>query len=165
MANAYAHCGFCGNAFSTETPWPRKCASCHRITYRNPLPVAVLLQPVDNGLLVIRRAIRPAAGKLAFPGGFIDFGESWQAACARELYEETGIQVSAKNIREFRVRSSEDNMLIIFGLSETLLHESDLPPFSATRETSERRIFSQPITLAFPLHTEVMAAYFKNLTR
>lgn len=165
MADAYAHCGFCGNSFSAEAPWPRKCTTCHRITYRNPLPVAVLLQPVDNGLLVIRRAIRPAAGELALPGGFIDFGESWQAACARELYEETGIRISAENICEFRVRSSEDNMLIIFGLSEILLQESDLPPFSATKETSERRIVSQPISLAFPLHTEMMAAYFSSLTK
>ena len=94
-----------------------------------------------------------------------DFGESWQSTCARELYEETGIRISADNIREYRVRSSEDNMLIIFGLSETQLHESDLPPFSVTRETSERRIAFQPISLAFPLHTETMAAYFKNQIR
>lgn len=165
MADAYAHCGFCGNIFSVDAPWPRECASCNRITYRNPLPVAVLLQPVDSGLLVVRRAIRPAAGALALPGGFIDFGESWQTACARELYEETGIRVPAENIREFGVRSSEDNMLLIFGLSETLLHASDLPPFSVSRETSERRIISHPVSLAFPLHTEMMAAYFASQTQ
>jgi 8-oxo-dGTP pyrophosphatase MutT (NUDIX family) len=44
---------------------------------------------------VVRRAIPPARDTLALPGGFIDYGESWQNAAARELREETGI-VSAR---------------------------------------------------------------------
>ncbi len=42
-------------------------------TYRNPLPVAVAVVPVDGGgVLMIRRAIPPVG--LAFPGGYIELG-------------------------------------------------------------------------------------------
>ena len=35
----------------------------------NPLPVAVVIVPVDDGAMLIRRSIEPAKGQLAFPGG------------------------------------------------------------------------------------------------
>src|SRR5215813_3436542 len=92
------HCSFCGNRFDESQLFPRTCSHCNNITYINPLPVAVLLLPVDDGLLLIRRNIEPQMGKLALPGGFINLGESWQMAAARELFEETGIEIDAKEI-------------------------------------------------------------------
>lgn len=91
----HAHCGPCGARFPEGLAFPRRCAACGHVTYVNPVPVAVLLLPVDDGLLVIRRAIEPRKGQLALPGGFIDLGESWQAAAARELREETGHEAAA----------------------------------------------------------------------
>ena len=55
-------------------------------TYRNPTPVAVVLVPVDDGLLVIRRGAgnERGVGQLGLPGGYIDFAdENWQAGAAR----------------------------------------------------------------------------------
>jgi NADH pyrophosphatase NudC (nudix superfamily) len=86
-----SHCSFCGTAFEENQDYPRQCQNCQNTTYRNPLPVAVVILPVDNGVLLVRRAIEPRKGLLAFPGGFINYGESWQTAAARELFEETGI--------------------------------------------------------------------------
>ncbi len=63
------------------------------MSFLNPLPVAVMLVPAAGGLVVIRRGIEPAKGLLALPGGYINLGESWQQAAARELFEETGIRV------------------------------------------------------------------------
>ena len=76
--------------------WPRVCAACGTIAYRNPLPVAVALLPVfdarGTGLVVITRTIEPQRGGVALPGGFVDLGETWQKAVVRELKEETGIE-------------------------------------------------------------------------
>ncbi len=42
-------------------------------------------------VLLIRRANPPFAGRHALPGGFVDPGETVEAACRRELEEETGL--------------------------------------------------------------------------
>src|SRR6185436_21045482 len=73
----HSHCSYCGTAFPQEAPWPRMCPGCGETTWRNPLPVAVVLLPVDmtdgrRGLVVIRRGIEPGYGLLALPGGFIE---------------------------------------------------------------------------------------------
>ena len=43
-------------------------------------------------LLLIRRAKPPFKGHYALPGGFVDVGETVEAAALRELQEETGIE-------------------------------------------------------------------------
>jgi 8-oxo-dGTP diphosphatase len=46
-------------------------------------------------VLLIRRKNPPFEGQYALPGGFVDIGETVEAACRRELKEETGIEVGA----------------------------------------------------------------------
>ena len=46
----------------------------------------------DNRLLVIKRKHPPFKGRFALPGGFVDVGETVEAAALRELREETGIE-------------------------------------------------------------------------
>ncbi|MFE2608200.1 NUDIX domain-containing protein, partial [Streptomyces mirabilis] len=96
-----SHCSSCGAPYGeANSGWPRTCAVCGGVAYRNPLPVAVALQPVydDRGtaLVVITRSIAPARGGVALPGGFIDHREDWRHAVARELKEETGIDVASR---------------------------------------------------------------------
>lgn len=46
-------------------------------------------------VLLIRRNNPPFKGRHALPGGFVDVGETVEAACRRELKEETGLRVGA----------------------------------------------------------------------
>jgi 8-oxo-dGTP diphosphatase len=46
-------------------------------------------------VLLIRRRNPPFEGRYALPGGFVDIGETVEAACRRELEEETGLEVGA----------------------------------------------------------------------
>jgi ADP-ribose pyrophosphatase YjhB (NUDIX family) len=155
----HTYCSFCGRAFAEGQPWPRHCASCGSVTYRNPLPVAVVLVPVGAGVVVVRRAIPPRVGQLALPGGFINHGEGWQAAGAREVREETGLEIDPAQIREFAVRSAPDGTLLVFGVAAPL-RAADLPPFAPNDEASERVVLDAPVELAFPLHSEVVALFF-----
>jgi ADP-ribose pyrophosphatase YjhB (NUDIX family) len=159
MSNKNAYCGYCGTSFPENMAFPRTCVSCANITYLNPLPVAVLLLPIDNGLLTIRRALEPGQGELALPGGFINLGESWQAAAVRELEEETGIRIDADEVRDFRVLSAPDGTVLVFGLAHGR-RAAELPPFSLSEETTEVTVVYGPTPLAFSLHTRVVAEYF-----
>lgn len=162
MGQKNAHCSYCGVAFATCAPWPRACTSCGSVTYQNPLPVAVLVLPVDDGVLTIRRGIEPRKGQLALPGGFIDMGEAWRAGCVRELHEETGIVVDAEKVDLFDVHSAPDGTLLVFGVAPRIASAS-LPAFVPTNETIERAIMRAPIELAFPLHTRVLADFFARM--
>jgi ADP-ribose pyrophosphatase YjhB (NUDIX family) len=156
-----SYCSYCGHAFPDHAPWPRLCTHCGNMSFLNPLPVAVVLVPVDEGLIVIRRGIEPRKGMLALPGGYINLGESWQQAAAREVYEETGISLLSDSIREFGVRSAEDGTLLIFGLASASA-SSELPPFAPTDETTERAILTEPQELAFALHLEMVRRFFRR---
>lgn len=151
-----SHCSYCGAAFAKDQPWPRLCTACGNISFRNPLPVVVSLVPCESGVLLVRRAIPPRLGHLALPGGFIDYGESWQQAAAREVNEETGLLIDPGEIQVFTVRSAPDSTLIIVGITHL---QPDPPLAFANKEVSEIVFTRQPIELAFPLHTEALRRY------
>lgn len=159
MVARHSHCSWCGHPFAPDQGWPRQCASCQQMSYLNPVPVAVALVPVDDGLLVVRRGIEPRKGQLALPGGFIDHGEGWQQACAREVFEEAQIELDPAQIEDFCVLSAPDGTVLIFGLTQALTADA-LPAFEVNAEVSERALITAPCELAFPLHTEAVRRYF-----
>ena len=156
-----SHCSYCGQRFAETQPWPRTCSACGEVSYINPVPVAVVLLPVDDGLLLIRRGIEPHRGKLALPGGFIDWGESWQQAGARELREETGITIDPSSLRARGTLSALPGLILIFGEAPRA-NSADLPAFVESEETLERLVVGVPTELAFPLHNQIMLEWFAD---
>ena len=157
-----SHCSYCGTAFVAGAPWPRRCAFCGNTTYSNPLPVSVVLLPVDDGLLLVRRTQEPQVGRWALPGGFIETGETWQEAGAREMREETGYRIDPGGIRLFDTRSAPDGTLLVFGLAAAVSSHA-LPPFTASNETSEAMTAMGPMELAFSTHTETADRFWKEV--
>lgn len=164
MYRQHSHCSYCGKLYADGQSWPRVCGFCGSTSYRNPLPVALVLLPVDSGLVLIRRAAEPRRGQLALPGGFVEIHETWQTAAARELFEEAGVSVDPANIADFGARSTPDGYLLIFGLGPQM-RASALPRFLPNGEAAERVVITAPAELAFPLHTEAVSRFFVERSR
>ncbi|MCQ6556416.1 NUDIX domain-containing protein [Streptomyces sp. C10-9-1] len=158
-----SYCSSCGTRYDDAAGWPRTCRACGATAYRNPLPVAVALLPVEDaegtGLVVVTRAIEPQRGGIALPGGFIDHGEDWRHAVVRELAEETGIEAPEREVRLADTLSSPAGHLLVFGLLPPR-PAAALPPVRPTRETEGWHLLRAPGTLAFPLHTVAAAHWF-----
>jgi ADP-ribose pyrophosphatase YjhB (NUDIX family) len=159
MLKKNAHCSYCGQRFADGAAWPRTCAGCQNISYVNPTPVAVLVLPVDGGVLCVRRGIAPAIGELSLPGGFLERHETWQQGAARELFEETGVRVDAGEVELLDVLSVTDaGLVLIFGKARQRA-AAELPPFVPCEEATERVVVRRPVELAFPTHTQVLRAF------
>jgi NAD+ diphosphatase len=73
--------------------WSRSCASCTAEHYPRVDPVVIMLAEHDDMLLLGRQPHYPPRRYSAL-AGFVEVGETIEAAVARELAEEAGIQVS-----------------------------------------------------------------------
>lgn len=162
----HSFCSYCGAAYAVDQPWPRVCATCGETTWRNPLPVAVALLPVDTddgrGIVVVRRDIEPQRGMLSLPGGFIEYGEAWRAGAVRELLEETTISADAEQVTLFDVHSAPSGTLLVFGLLP-VRPVAELPVSVATEESTGFEVVLAPRELAFSTHSQVLADYFASV--
>ncbi len=78
-------------------------------TYRNPVPtVDIIIEAKDQsgrtGIVLIKRRNPPNGW--ALPGGFVDYGEPFERAAAREAMEETSLVV--ERLRQFHAYSDPD---------------------------------------------------------
>lgn len=152
----YSFCHNCGAAYGPDAvSFPKKCAACGHIHYRNPIPVAVALIPCEDGLLGVIRGIEPKKGFNALPGGFQDM-ESLEQACSRETLEETGV---ALDTSVWRYRSNfltpNGNLLVFFKAEIDPIPMPAFPfapPAGVPMETDGFEIIRPGSKLAFPSH-------------
>lgn len=64
------------------------------MTYRNPLLTVDIIIECQKGIVLIKRKNPPYGW--ALPGGFVDYGESLEAAAVREALEETSLHITLK---------------------------------------------------------------------
>lgn len=157
----HTFCSFCGVKHIAET-WPRTCGACSQTTFRNPIPVVVMaVRTTTQGLLIVKRAIPPQIGAWALPGGYVDFGETWQEAGAREVLEETGISIEPGRIRLVEIQNSANHNMLIFGSHQGMVKVPDY--FQPNSEVSDIWDLQGPKELAFSTHTQMCKRYFDNL--
>ncbi len=83
-----------------------QCPECGKVlqTFRNPVPTVDIIIEAGGGIVLVERKNPPLGW--ALPGGFVDYGESFEQAAVREAFEETGLAVTL--IRQFHTYSDPD---------------------------------------------------------
>ena len=157
----HSYCSFCGAPQSRQQRFPRTCRQCGNTTYRHPSALVTVLVPVEEaGLLVIRRGYDGfGGGKLALPGGFMEYGETWQEAAAREVAEETNVRIDPAQIALVGALSVQEGKRLVLACLAAPV-SGKLPPFTAGTEILERVVITAPVPLAYPSHLMLTERFF-----
>ena len=93
----FRFCPRCGKPLAAPKPGNSiECGACGLVYFLNPaVAVGVIITDEQGRALFLRRAKDPRKGMLALPGGFVDAGETAEAALCREAREEVGAELTA----------------------------------------------------------------------
>lgn len=69
------------------------CPACGFVYFHNCASAAAVIIETPLGILLEKRSREPAKGMLDLPGGFVDYGETAEAAAIREVEEELGLRI------------------------------------------------------------------------
>jgi len=90
------YCPHCAHPLEERRAFQRLrlvCPACGFVHFRELKVGVTVLVERNGGVLLIQRAIDPGRGQWALPAGFVEWDEAPEDAAARELGEETGLEV------------------------------------------------------------------------
>ena len=91
----HRHCAACGEITEVaDGGWKRVCPACRAQHFPRTDPVVIMLAAKGEKCLLGRQAAWPK-GMYSALAGFLEPGESIEEACARELFEEAAVRVTA----------------------------------------------------------------------
>jgi len=89
----HLYCANCGHQSDpARGGWSRRCSSCGAEHFPRVDPVVIMIAEHDGRLLLGRQPQYPP-GRYSALAGFVEVGETVEAAVAREIREEAGIEV------------------------------------------------------------------------
>lgn len=91
--SSHAFCAKCGaRSVPAQAGWQRDCPSCGAHHFPRTDPVVIMLVTQGESVLVGRSAFWPE-GMYSLLAGFVEPGETIEAAVRREVFEETGVRI------------------------------------------------------------------------
>ena len=127
--------------------------------YRNPFPTVDIIIELSPGQIVLIERKNPPHG-WALPGGFVDYGESLEAAAQREALEETSLQV--RLIEQFHSYSEPARDPRHHTIATVFIATAEGRPAGAD-DALQARVFTEA-TLPSPIvfdHPQILADYFR----
>ena len=138
-----------------------KCPHCAKaIEPRNPVPTVDIIIEIEGKIVLIERKYPPHGW--ALPGGFVDYGESFEQAAVREALEETSITVA--DLRQFRTYSDPGRDARMHTASTVFIARGEGVPKAADDAASAVLFSKEDLPeLAFD-HAQILADYFSTET-
>jgi ADP-ribose pyrophosphatase YjhB (NUDIX family) len=99
------YCPYCGTELDSGSP--ARC-QCGEFVVQQPVTAVETLVVEDGSVLLQKRDAGRNRGTWGFPGGHVEFGEPPWVAAARELREETGLEVAPREFSLFDATYSEN---------------------------------------------------------
>jgi ADP-ribose pyrophosphatase YjhB (NUDIX family) len=119
------------------------CAHCGVTHYENPRIIVCVVVHWQDEVLLCRRACPPAQGQWSLPCGYLECGETLEAAAARETFEEAGVSLDPSALELYAIA----NMTHIEQVAVTFRSEIDVKPvLRAGPECLEVGFFSEEQT-------------------
>ncbi len=116
-----------------------KCSGCGWINYENPIPCVAVVVKRDKKILLVQRGVPPHKGRWCLPSGFIEIEETSQAACLRELKEETNLNGKILNLIGVYTQKSKMYKKVLVIAYEVKAENKD--PMSGS-DTKDAKFFS-----------------------
>lgn len=136
------------------------CPRCgeHVACYRNPVPTVDIIIETPEGIVLIERKNEPKG--LALPGGFVDYGESLEAAAVREALEETSLHVT--NLRLLGCYSDPARDPRQHNISTVFVAEASGTPEAAddAADVAVFPLYALPAVLCFD-HRKILDDYLR----
>jgi NADH pyrophosphatase NudC (nudix superfamily) len=174
-------CSHCGTQFANDG-YPRLCVNkpaCGALTWQNPQPVVVVLQPVvqhfehgdawgktdRTGAIIAKRAIWPKKGEWSLISGYInvDENETAEEAARREFREETSLELAGEPIYVGSAQNAGGILMLYFVASQAMTYEEFLRG-KPCEENEELAVKWRGDTsdLAFPLQSQLFQRWVLN---
>ena len=115
---------------------------------------------MDGGIVLVKRNAEPFVNDWCLPGGFIEAAEHPAESAAREVFEETGLEVQVSRLLDASAPGRGINVVILF--YEALPVGGNL---IAGDDASDARVFKQhelPSNIAFDLHRQIIHRWFEK---
>ena len=161
----YRFCPLCGTKLEPHAEHNEirpTCPACGFIVYYNPVPAVGGVILDGDQILLVRRAFEPKAEQWSLPSGFMEYGERQIDALAREVMEETGLEVALSFYKYC------DEIITQYGIHAVVIVFEGLAAGKTTAqpgEVEEIRWFLpaeiKSLPMAF-LHHDILNAYLEK---
>ena len=121
---------------------------------------------IENGrILLVRRASPPRVGQWSLPGGAQEIGETYAEACAREVREETGLEIEILGLIDVvdSIARDDSGQVKYHYLLVDLLARPSGGTLKAGSDVADVRWFAPEEAFALPLWSETARVIRKGL--
>ncbi len=136
-----------------------KCPHCQGQVkvHMNPVPTVDIIIEVGLQIVLIERKNPPYGW--ALPGGFVDYGESYETAALREAKEETGLCV--EELRQFHTYSKPGRDPRQHTASTVFIGKASGSPIAGDDAGRAELFYEKSLPPLVFDHAEILADYFR----